>query len=233
MGNSLASGGKMMRFSSIFTMAVLLILSPFPAQADSPVIVLSGNYDRPVAVRYKMRADHIAQTVTITSSEKGFSAKLKGIRDGERYLIEQVEEKGQIVAYSEPAYLHPGSEGVFKVSYGGSEPRTQVQLLLPVVSGADDIFSGGIEIGEFISTLHPPGKTKFQTSAVRLAVEDPEKSRGKVLEMIGAQLRSTKEWMKGSGKVIISGLEGPIKVNQVDDINVELFIDYRVSLEIQ
>ena len=225
--------GNIIRFSRIFGMALLLMLNPFSVQAGPSVVVLSDNYDKPVAVRYKMRADYIAQTVTITSNERDFPAKLKSINDGKKYLVEQIEGKGQVIVHEEPAYLYPGSEGLFKTSYGGREPQAQMQLLLPIVSETDNIFSGGIELAVLLAKLDPPEKIKFYPSAIRLAVEDPEKSRGKLLEMISADVKSTKERMKGTGKITISGLEGPVKVSQVDDINVELFIEYRVSLEIQ
>ena len=223
----------MIRFCRVFGMALLLMLNPFSAHAGPSVVVLSDSYDKPVAVRYKIRADYIAQTVTITSNEREFSAKLKGIKEGKKHLIEYIEMKGQVVLYEEPAYLYPGSEGIFKGSYGGNEPQAQVQLLLPIVSNNDNIFSGGIELAELLRALDPLAKTRFQSSAVRLAVEDPEKLRGKILEMIGAEVKFTQERMIGSGKITIGGLEGPVKVNQVDDINVELFIEYELSMEVQ
>ena len=222
----------MIRFCRVFGMALLLMLNPLSAHAGPSVVVLSDSYDKPVAVRYKIRADYIAQTVTITSNERDFSAKLKGIKEGKKHLIEYIERKGQVILYEEPAYLYPGSEGLFKGSYGGNEPQAQVQLLLPIVNNSDNIFSGGIELSELFGALDPLAKTRFQSSAVRLAVEDPEKLRGKILEMIGAEVKFAQERMNGTGKITISGLEGPVKVNQVDDINVELFIEYKVSLEI-
>ncbi|MCJ7501405.1 hypothetical protein MUP29_14270 [bacterium] len=63
-------------------MALLLMLNHFSAQAGPSVVVLSDNNDKPAAVKYKMRADYIAQTVTITSNERDFSAKLKSINNG-------------------------------------------------------------------------------------------------------------------------------------------------------
>ena len=210
----------------------LLLLIPLTAQAGQIGIVLSDSYANPVAVRYKMRADYIAQTITITSKERDFAAKLKNIQNAKKYLVELVEGKGQIIVHEGPARLYPGSEGFFKSSYSSQEPQAEVQLLLPIVSDSDNIFSGGIELGDILGTLDPPGKTGLQASYVRLAVEDPEKLRGKILEMISADVKTAKEKMKGSGKITVSGLEGPVKVNQVDNVNVELFIEYKVSLEI-
>ena len=143
-----------------------------------------------------------------------------------------MESNGQVEVHEGPTHLYPGSEGSFKLTYGGREPEAKVQLLLPVVSDSDNIFTGGIELGDLLDKLDPPDKVRFHASPVRLAVENPEKLRGKLLEMISADVRNAKKKMKGSGKITISGLEGPVKVNQVDNINVELFIEYKVSLEI-
>jgi hypothetical protein len=99
----------MIRFSRISGMALLLMLNHFSAQAGPSVVVLSDNYDKPAAVRYKMRADYIAQTVIITSNEGDFSAKLKSINNGKKYLIDQIGGKEQIVVHEGPAHLFLGS----------------------------------------------------------------------------------------------------------------------------
>ena len=105
--------------------------------------------------------------------------------------------------------------------------------MLPVVNESDNIFTGGIELAAILEKIDPPEKIKFYPSAVRLAVEDPEKLRGKILKMISADIKGAKEAMDATGKITISGLEGPVKVNQVDDINVDMFIEYNMSLETQ
>ena len=222
----------MVKRVSITAMALMLVLNPHILQAGKMGIVLSESYENSVAVRYKMRADYIAQTVRITSKEKDFTAKLKTLDDARKYLIEQVAAGRDVVVHEGPAHLSPGSKFLSKVSYD-VEPQLEVQLLLPVVSESDNIYTGGIELAALLESLKPPEKTRFHPSAVRLAVEDPEKLRGKLLEMIAAHVRAVKETMKAAGKITISGLEGPVKVDQVDDINIELFINYKISLEIQ
>lgn len=222
----------MIRFTSILAMALLLVHIPFMAQAGSMGIVLSESYENLVAVRYKTRADYIAQTVRITSKEKDFKAKLSSLYNAKKYLLEQAGKERQIVVHERPAQLSPGTKFLSKTSYG-VEPQMEIQLLLPIVSDSDNIFSGGIELAGLLDKFDPPEKIRFHPSAVRLAVEDPEKLRGKILEMISNEMKATKETMRATGRITISGLEGPVKVNQVDDINVELFIEYKMSLETQ
>lgn len=50
--------------------------------------------------------------------------------------------------------------------------------------------------------------------------------------MISKDIKATRDRMKNTGKIILSGLESPVRVSQFDDINVELFIEYEMLMEI-
>lgn len=220
----------MIKSAGILGTALLLILTPLSAHTGTSVIVLSANYEDPVAVRYKMRADHIGQTITITSNEQEFAAKLRNIQEAKRYLIEEIGRRGQAIVHEGPGYLQH-SEGFLKSS-NGREPLAQVHILLPVMRGSDNIYSGGVELIELMTGIDLPGKASFTSSPVRLAVEDPERMRGTLLEMISKDIKATRDRMKNTGKIILSGLESPVRVSQFDDINVELFIEYEMLMEI-
>lgn len=220
----------MIKSAGILGTALLLILTPLSAHTGTSVIVLSANYEDPVAVRYKMRADHIGQTITITSNEQEFTAKLRNIQEAKRYLIEEIGRRGQAIVHEGPGYLQH-SEGFLKSS-NGREPLAQVHILLPVMRGSDNIYSGGVELIELMTGIDLPGKASFTSSPVRLAVEDPERMRGTLLEMISKDIKATRDRMKNTGKIILSGLESPVRVSQFDDINVELFIEYEMLMEI-
>lgn len=220
----------MIKSAGILGTALLLVLIPLSAHTGTSVIVLSANYEDPVAVRYKMRADHIGQTITITSNEQEFTAKLRNIQEAKRYLIEEIGRRGQAIVHEGPGYLQH-SEGFLKSS-NGREPLAQVHILLPVMRGSDNIYSGGVELIELMTGIDLPGKASFTSSPVRLAVEDPERMRGTLLEMISKDIKATRDRMKNTGKIILSGLESPVRVSQFDDINVELFIEYEMLMEI-
>jgi hypothetical protein len=108
-----------------------------------------------------------------------------------------------------------------------------VHILLPVVRESDNIYAGGGELIELVTGIELPGKARFTSSAIRLAVEDPERMRGALLEMISKDIKFTRDRIKSRGEIILSGLEGPVRVRQFDDINVELFIEYTMSMEVQ
>lgn len=220
----------MIKSAGILGTALLLVLIPLSAHTGTSAIVLSDSYENPVAVRYKMRADHIGQTITITSNEQEFAAKLRNIQEAKRYLIEEIGRRGQAIVHEGPGYLQH-SEGFLKSS-NGREPLAQVHILLPVMRGSDNIYSGGVELIELMTGIDLPGKARFTSSPVRLAVEDPERMRGTLLEMISKDIKATRDRMKSTGKIILSGLESPVRVSQFDDINVELFIEYEMLMEI-
>jgi len=221
----------MIRPAITLMMTLVLILMSFTAQADTSTVIFSENYQKSVAVRYKMRADHIGRTITITSNERDLAAKLMNIQEAKRYLIGEIGRRGQAVVHEGPvSLLH--SEGFLKSSHG-REPQAHVHILLPVVRESDNIYSGGGELIELMAGIELPGKARSTSSAIRLAVEDPEKMRGTLLEMISKNIRLTRDRIKSTGKIVLSGLEGPVRVSQFDDINVELFIEYKMSMEVQ
>jgi hypothetical protein len=193
--------------------------------------VFAENYQKPVAVKYMMRADHIGRTITITSNERDLAAKLINIQEAKGYLIGEIGRRGQAVVHEGSASLQH-SEGFLKSS-SGREPQAQVHILLPIVREADNIYSGGGELIELMAGIELPGKAKFTSSAIRLAVENPERMRGTLLELISKDIKFTRDRIKSRGKIVLSGLEGPVRVSQLDDINVELFIEYKMSMEVQ
>jgi len=221
----------MIRPAITLLMTLVLTLMSFTAQADTSAVIFSGNYQEPVAVRYKMRADHIGRTITISSNEQKFAAKLMNIQKAKRYLIEEIGRRGQAVVHEGQTSLQQ-SEGYLKASYD-REPQAQVYILLPVVRESDNIYTGGGELIELMAGIELPGKARFTSSAIHLAVEDPERMRGILLEMISKDIRFTRDRIKSTGKIVLSGLEGPVRVSQFDDINVELFIEYKMSMEVQ
>ena len=66
-----------------------------------------------------------------------------------------------------------------------------------------------------------------------MAVADPEQQRPKLLKMIAEDVHRTREAMGGKGNVSIGGLQGPVLVRQADDRNVELFINYWMTVEME
>ncbi len=221
----------MIRPAIILMMTLLFVLMPFTSQADTATVIFSGDYQKSVAVRYKMRADHIGRTITITSNERDLAAKLINIQEAKRYLIGEIGRRGQAVVHEGLVSIQH-SEGFLKSSYD-REPQAQVHILLPVVRESDNIYAGGGELIELMTGIELPGKARFTSSAIRLAVEDPERMRGALLEMISKDIKFTRDRIKSRGKIILSGLEGPVRVRQFDDINVELFIEYKMSMEVQ
>jgi len=61
-------------------------------------------------------------------------------------------------------------------------------------------------------------------------VDNPEQYRGKVLGQIAQEVQKTREAISANGSVKVEGLESSVMVRQADDRNVELFLNYSLSI---
>lgn len=220
----------MQRISFVLKLLVLVLLAPLTAEAAPESVVFAQEYVKQVAVKYVMRADYIGRSVTITSDERDLASKLRNIQEAKKYLFEEISRRGQVIYHEGAAIVQP-SKGYFK-SNSGEEPMARVHMLLPVVRESDNIYSGGIELITLMKDLKPPGKAEFTFSSLRLGVEDPEKMRGALLEMISKEISFTQDRLKSTGKITVSGLGGPVRVAQYDSIRVILYIEYGMEIEV-
>ncbi len=72
---------------------------------------------------------------------------------------------------------------------------------------------------------------KYITGKTTLVLEDVPKHREELLKRIMDDVKKTKTAFEPVGKVVISGLESPILVRQVNEQQVELYLRYALSLE--
>ena len=54
--------------------------------------------------------------------------------------------------------------------------------------------------------------------------------RAKFVGQIAQEIKKTREAISSSGSVKVEGLESPVMVRQADDRNVELFLNYSLSI---
>ncbi|HTI70923.1 MAG TPA: hypothetical protein VMF06_13220, partial [Candidatus Limnocylindria bacterium] len=83
----------------------------------------------------------------------------------------------------------------------------------------------------FAGSLRLPGKARFEFGKLQLAVENPEKHSAKLSGMLAVDVAKTRSGVAASdGGVKLEGLESPVMVRQVDDRNVELYLNYSLAI---
>jgi hypothetical protein len=73
--------------------------------------------------------------------------------------------------------------------------------------------------------------TKFTLGNTTLGMNEPEKYRVQILESISKSITESKKSLGLSGSVEVDGLENPVSVMQLDEAEVVLFINYRLSIQ--
>jgi len=109
-------------------------------------------------------------------------------------------------------------------------PTAHLHILNPVPENNPDIFSAGLKIKSFIDHIPLPEKTVCRLGHIELGVAEPEQYRETILNLISKHISQAKAILGPGGKVTVSGLANPVTIRQADDRNIELFIDYSLTI---
>ncbi len=219
----------------VLLISILLLLASPLFAGGSNLYFLDSDWRQeekiPVSIVIVQDADFVSVPVTITSNCNDPELRNKDISEAMRLFIDAAQKSNRIKIDSGIVYLSTQKTSFFK-SYGG-ESQAKFNLLVPFDRGKSNVYNCADEIYKFIETVKLPDKAKCNPGGTVLVVDNPEKYRSKLLQMIYDEIKRTKEILKTSSKIIISGLENPVSVKQIDEQSVKLFIKYTVSMEIQ
>jgi hypothetical protein len=216
--------------------AVLIALATtaFGASEVSPIYILAIQDAKPVSVALVRQADYVAIPVTIQSDQKEPSRRFDDIRAAKRLIQDKAKESKKVIIKDGSLSLsaRPMSNMSFISSYSSYEqPSTaNLTIMIPLDPQAPDIFAAASEITRFVNGIKFADKTNCNLGQVQLAVGDPEQHRAALLQLVAQDIRRTKEQMGGKGSLTIEGLQSPVIVRQMDETRVELFLNYKVTL---
>jgi len=220
-----------------FVILILLIAATLPAGAgissgSGVLVVVALPEPRHVAVALPLPADFVSVPLNVISDQKNAALAYEESRQAIELISQKVKENGQIQISRGVVSLsqHKSSFGISSGSWSQPAAAAEIYLLLPFTKERDNIFAAGAEAARFVESLHLPGKARCELGKLQLAVDNPEQYRAKVLGQITQEIRKTREAIAPSGSVKVDGLEGPVMVRQADDRNVELFLNYSLSI---
>jgi len=221
-------------FAMLLPLAAALSVHAGPSSgwSSGPTIVVAEPARRSVATILMMPADFVSVPIIVTSEQKSTPSAYEESRQTVEMIRDKVKENAKfrtstgVISLSE----HRSSFGISSGGYSQPAARAQIYLLVSLTKERDDIFAAGTEAARFIESLRLPGKAKCELGKLQLAVENPEQYRGKLLGMIAEEIKKTREALGTQGGVKVEGLESSVLVRQADDRNVELFINYSLSV---
>jgi len=215
--------------------AMLLVTPSFGSSPSSgSVVVIATSESVSVATSLTVPASLVSVPVRLSSDQKNTGQSYEETRDAIALIVQKAAESGQFRVEKGVTELseRKSSFGISSGSWRQAAAEADLYLLVPLTERNSDIFSAGALAARFIEGLTLPGKLKCELGQLRLAVEDPEQYRPKLLELIAQDIHATRKALKSvQGRTVkVEGLESPVIVRQVDDTSVELLLDYEISI---
>lgn len=212
-----------------------LIPEGFASDASGGLaVVIASSGSVSVATSLTVPASFVSVPVRVSSDQKNTGQSYEETRAAIALIVQKATESGQfrvekgVTALSE----RKSSFGISSGSWRQPAAEADLYLLVPLAEQHADIFSAGALAARFIEGLSLPGKLKCELGQLRLAVEDPEQYRPKLLELIAQDILATRKTLKSirGRSVKVEGLESPVIVRQVDDTKVEVLLDYAITI---
>jgi len=211
---------------------VLLLISTSATGGASSVNVFGFVGSPVVSVTRRMPADFVSMTVTVSSDRRNPAERAIEVDAGQQALIQAAARNPGVEFEVGPPTLSGRTGSKFSFSSYGVSSEAEVTLLKPIAVEGASLFPLAAQLHEFVTAVSAPGKCEYRVGQMRLGIRDPERFRPELLRAIAADVEKTRQALGGSGSVTVSGLGGPVRVRQVSDTAVELFIAYDISISL-
>ena len=197
----------------------------------------------PTAIALMQQADYVCAIVEITSRKKDLAAQIDDIRQTTTLIAQAVEKNPGLSMHNGPARFSSGQYLSKFASYSissvaksvtslvsGVTPATRMlRVLCKLTPDQDDALPPSLTLHNLIAAIRPPEQTDVRIQAITLAVDSPERQREQLLRLIRDGADAMRKTFSAT-RLTIDGLENPVLVRQVSDTQVELYIDYKLSV---
>jgi hypothetical protein len=202
-------------------------------ETSASSIVIAAADPRTVAVVLSLPAEFVSVPLNVVSDQRDSAFAYEELRQALEFVTQKATENHQFRVESSVIALSQRKGGLLSSSSSWNPPAAsaQVYLLVPLTKERDNLFAAGAEAARFVGSLRLPGKARCEFGKLQLAIQNPEKHRAKLLGMLAADVAKTRSGVAASdGGVKLEGLESPVMVRQVDDRNVELYLNYSLAI---
>ncbi len=192
--------------------------------------VIAFSDEKSAAVSLSKRADYLSMPLNISSKEKDPNTRFAEIRQAQDLFFDRAKKTPDIIIHKGPITLSPKPlSKLSSYSYGRSS-EAQFHILAKFKEN-EDVYDCESSIRKIITSIKMPGRSNLSPGQIQLTVMNPEQYRKELLEKISQDVAFVKSTIGAEGKAIIKGLDRPVLVRQIDDKNVELFINYELTIE--
>jgi hypothetical protein len=220
-----------MRWLEILVTSWVVILAwPATLTASSFFAVFASNEGPRVAAVLRRHADFVAAPISLESDKSDAAERFSAIGAAKSALRAAVAKHEGWICYDGPLRLAAPAERKWTSGPSYDAGRVEATLLVPLRDDSD-VFAEASGLMRFVSEFSKSAEVKARVGVVQLAVREPQQYRAQILKLIAEDATHTRDAMIPGGQFKLEGLEGPVLVRQLDERDVELFIDYRLAIE--
>jgi hypothetical protein len=216
--------------------ALLTSAAPVFAVINSASLSFAFEPQRGVpAVSIVVPADYVCAIVAIRSTAKEPELQALAVQEAVRRLTIAAQRSSTLQLHQGPARFFVGganSSALFsKSNYTPGALQTNLRILAPLTPGAE-ILEVIRQISQFVAKIEVPNETEVRIVSTTLAISFAEQQRDRLMQLIREQIAATRTQL-GANVLTVTGLDSPVLVRQVDNLSVELFLDYQLSATLE
>lgn len=175
-------------------------------------------------------AEYVTAELTIINDDSEPIDRYKLIESAKKHLEQIANSKDYVSIILLPVKLSTiRSKFISKI---GFDTFLQYRILISLAHFNNDFLDATIELRKIVDSLPEIEDTDYKLSSAELAIENPEKYRQEILDLVVKDVQNLKESFGDSTNFEIEGLENPVQAIQLDDIKIALFIGYQLKLKI-
>ena len=184
----------------------------------------------------RVKADYAEYAVEIATQQKQPDAQLQELSDARKRLAEALagNAKLQLGTGTTDIVALPQSAGGGVVSFlAGYSATARVSVLYPLAEN-DDLITVTREVTKIIREIPIPAGAsyKYTVGGATPRVESPGQHRVQLLKLILDDVSRVKSVFSTATSISVSGLSEPIRQVRVDDTHVDLYIDYKLTVQV-
>jgi hypothetical protein len=216
----------------VIVMAVVLSASLASAGTSSVVIAVGYSPSAPT-VRMQVPADFVAMPIHVQNDSKEAVKRADEIEKALRSISDKLHQYPDITLKQGAVSLSAREQSALKSfsSYDSSTGSSAQLYLLGALKQDTTVFTVTKRLYQAVSSIPLGEGTKLTLGNTTLGLNDPEKYRSQILESISKSIAESKKSLALSGSVEVDGLENPVSVMQLNEAEVALFINYRLSIQ--
>ncbi|PHS40870.1 MAG: hypothetical protein COA91_03320 [Robiginitomaculum sp.] len=206
------------------------------AQVDE-VIVTGTRIRNSPGITLEKKGDFLLLEVNVENDSRELSVRLKEMNATIDNMIAAAKKHPDIILslIDDNDFVRPLSKDTFYAGIRtGSRPDTSVATLkvkTNIPKKINDAFKLSVKLAEFVDNIDEVGRTKvINYDEVSVSIVNPYQYRNEVRDEIIAEINATTNALNGGYRVIVTGLDGPIKWMHSGDLNLAFYMNYSYKI---